>query len=112
MTLADRIAALSAPDRAMDAEIAHAIFQVGDVRCNATGWPEGSIIVPCYPGWMLLPHYTTSIDAAMTLASPALQAHTMAEAQKLLGPRGFTVGKFTEALAIAICVVALRERGL
>ena len=32
--------------------------------------------------------------------------------QTALGPRGFTVGKFTEALAIAICVVALRERGL
>ena len=108
MTLSDRIAALSAPDRAMDAEIA-AVLCGGNVDVEGRYWKPG------VRGWSIAPLYTKAVDHALTLASPALQAHVMGEAQKLIRRRGLyavTVGKFTEALAIAICVVALRERGL
>ena len=105
MTLSQRIAALSAPDRLLELQIENSL-DIAKFRREPEGMGDANLVrIEPKP-------YLSSIDAALTLASPALQAHTMAEAQKLLGPRGFTVGKFTEALAIAICVVALREKGL
>ena len=105
MTLSDRIAALS---EFSEKSLWEAFYElnVGDFRDGDIDyqrkWQEfGSLIG--VGAW---------VDAALTLASPALQAHTMAEALKLVFDGGFTVGKFTEALAIAICVVALREKGL
>ena len=104
--LSDRIAALHAPDRAIDAEIA-----------KANGWkevkhdwfepPEG-----LRHHAFLLRRYTQSIDAALSTVQPSMQDHVTHEALKLIGTRGVIVGKFTEQLARAICEVSLKGKGL
>lgn len=100
MTLSDRIAAATGPDRALDAEIAKVLFEA-DAK----------------PEWMKgrAPHianYLSSIDAAISTAPPAMQEHVMREALKLVGQRGFIVGEFAEQLARTICEVSMRERRL
>ena len=95
MTLSQRIAALTGPDRAIDAEIGDLVGDVG----NDKFWP-------------IYKEYTESIDAAITLVQPAMQEHVMREALTLMGQRGFIVGKFTEQLARTICEVSMKERGL
>jgi len=67
MTLIERLEALTGPCRECDIEIARDRFGFDAVRPGGTCWPKGSIIVPCYPGWQIMPAYTASIDAAMTL---------------------------------------------
>ena len=105
MTLSQRIAALTRPDRAIDAEIA-----------KATGMPTTIKIGHELLGVQTVPfrclEYTSSIDAAISIVQPAMQEHVMREALTLAGQRGFIVGKFTEQLARTICEVAMRERGL
>ena len=109
MTLSQRIAALEGPDRAIDEKIARA----NGWRRVKEGYPIGTVWYDAngisHP-W--LPSITASIDAALLLVQPSMQAHVLHEAQKLLGPRGEIVGKFTQQLACAICEVALKERGL
>jgi hypothetical protein len=67
MTLIERLEQAEAGSRELDAEIAKTRFGDDAVRYGGAGWPEGAIIVPCYPGWQIMPYYSTSIDAAQSL---------------------------------------------
>ncbi|RVT93738.1 hypothetical protein [Sphingomonas crocodyli] len=57
MALAERVEGLSGPDREVDADVA---LTQGWHECNGDNWigPRGEIVVP---------HYTASLDVAMTL---------------------------------------------
>ena len=65
--LIKRLEALDAPCRECDIEVARFKYGRDAVRRGGLGWPDDAIIVPCYPGWEIVPRYTSSIDAAMTL---------------------------------------------
>jgi hypothetical protein len=45
----------------------HTTVATFEPRIGGMGWPKGALIVPAFPGWKLLPAYTASLDAAMTL---------------------------------------------
>lgn len=62
-----RIESGDGDERELDAEVGRVVFGPDAVRNGGVGWPFGTMIVPCYPGWMELPRYMTSVDAALTL---------------------------------------------
>lgn len=114
--LADRVEALEGPDREVDAEIAVHIFGADAVRKGGVGWPEGALVVPCYPGWRLLPNYTASIDAAATLV-PENAGWCISVNGRVMGkaiqPQAHVLhngSKFISAAtpALALCAAALR----
>ena len=109
--LIERLEALSGPDREVDAEIA-----------LATGWmqiktdwfrPKSADI---WHHKSELPRYTASIDAAMTLVSegwyPQIGKLSAESWQANMGQanRGNGVNAYAAALAIALCIAALRAR--
>lgn len=107
MTLSKRIAALSAPDRAIEWDIAVA-NGVKDAADRPSVW-AGVDQMQFANG---LPRYLSSIDAALSIVEPPMQDYVMHEAMKRVGNRGIIVGKFPEQLARAICEVALEGKGL
>ena len=65
--LIERLEALEAPCRECDIEVARFKYGRDAVRRGGLGWRKDAIIVPCCPGWEIMPSYTASLDAAMTL---------------------------------------------
>ena len=139
MKLSDQVEAATGADRELDAAIGVAI---GRFRAEPNkGWPdrldyielrEGG--VQCYPGNgfdQLVPHYTASIDAGLTLVPEGLEWEvcaydaardprfgrfqsrikllTYTQDPEELGPQS-TMNAATPALAL--CAAALRARGL
>ena len=105
MTLSQRIAALTGPDRAIFIEAWEAVYgPMEDLTAPLSIGEQALDFLDLIDvgGW---------IDAALMLAAPAMQEHVMREALNLAGA-SFTVGKFTEQLARTICEVSMREKGL
>ena len=112
-TLSDRMAALRGPNRAMEWDIAVA----AGVR-SADEKPYVWAGVDQMQFVKGVPRYLSSIDAALTLMPdgcyPQFSKVSENEWHVHLGFANRAVGIVAKAptLAIAICVVALRERGL
>jgi hypothetical protein len=107
MTLSQRIAAAQGPDSKLFFEVWNA--------CHAGQFLNEPAPQEYFDGrkrFSTLVELGAWLDAALTIVQPALQAHVMHEAMKLLGPRGEIVGKYPEQLACAICEMAMKERGL
>ena len=113
--LADKIEALEGPSREVDVEIALASGSFRSdrnqrgpviVRIN----DDGSEAWPGYGGAQLVPTYTASLDAAMTLADEDTMADAIREAFSWLQVIGWRAGDFTGALARATVSTALRAR--
>lgn len=67
LKLAERAEQASGPDRELDALIHEAVTTFPPRRAGV-GWPdENALVVPAFPGWELLPAYTASADAALSL---------------------------------------------
>jgi hypothetical protein len=64
--LAVRCEQATGPDRELDVAI-HTTVTSFEPRRAGVGWPKGALIVPAFPGWQVLPAYTASLGAAMTL---------------------------------------------
>lgn len=66
LALADRVEACTGPDREIDNAIWDAVYRGPPLECHCTG--ACNPISPNYLGaCVVVPHYTASIDAAMTL---------------------------------------------
>ncbi|HEX7858047.1 MAG TPA: hypothetical protein VF503_30565 [Sphingobium sp.] len=128
MKLSDRVAALTGPDRRIDADIHEAVTSF-PARDGGVGWPCGTQVVPAFPGWMELPAYTASLDAAMTLAFPSWwfegnaplsqEAYGYSREDQRKPHAGFQmieppyiVGSRAATLPLATAAAALKARGL
>lgn len=122
--LADQVEKLAGPCREVDAAI-HLVKTTFPARRAGVGWPdENALIVPVFPGWVLLPSYTASFDAAKTLVPEGM----MYEFGAYSDIDGFTAGNFARVSdycggdgpryeldhsagatpALALCAAALR----
>lgn len=67
LALAERVEKAAGPDRELEVVI-HEAVTTFPARRAGVGWPdENALVVPAFPGWVLLPAYTASLDAAMSL---------------------------------------------
>lgn len=139
-SLADRVEALSGPNRLVDAEIACAVKFAG-LRpatpwdfAGKYGYTEGNIKVE--HGFLMAASYTRSLDAAMTLAGPgyylAFDVHFM-EDEGVIRYRGYSFrpdwakwnphdmewlnrdgsdNPLCATPALALCAAALRARSI
>ena len=64
--LANLVQVMTGPNLTIDATL-HELFTTFPARLGGTGWPDGALVVPSFPGWELLPRYTASVDAALKL---------------------------------------------
>ena len=112
--LIKRLEALEAPCRDCDVEIARLKYGRDAVRRGGVGWSNDAIIVPCYPGWKIMPAYTASIDAAMTLVPEGWLWSLFGPDNQacLVNPDNPSQASTCDAAtpAIALCIAALRAQ--
>lgn len=118
MTLISRLEQATEGSRELDAEIAKIKFGADAVRMGGAGWPEGAIIVPCYPGWQIMPAYTRSLDAAMSLSEGRVWKIISEWTPKrsyafVWNGDGTSTGHESDAStpAIALCIASLKAAG-
>ena len=71
-TLKARVDEADEGSRELDADL-HLALTTFEARIAGPGWPDPcDLVVPELPGWKLLPHYTTSVDAALALIEAKL----------------------------------------
>jgi hypothetical protein len=117
-TLARRVEEAAGADRALDAEI-HEAVTTFPARIGGPGWHDGALVVPAFPGWIPLPAYTASLDAAMSLV-PDKWGTTLdikasdrnrCEARLWFDGEGVRPVRGVAATpALALCAAALRAR--
>lgn len=66
LDLATRAEGVAGADRELDVLI-HEAVTTFPPRRGGVGWADDAIVVPAFPGWVILPHYTASLDQALTL---------------------------------------------
>ncbi|WP_311270337.1 hypothetical protein [Sphingobium sp. WCS2017Hpa-17] len=114
LALADRVEAAEDGNARLDAEI-HEAVTTFPARVGGVGWPLGALVVPVFPGWALLPRYSGSIDAAITLV-PEGASWSMTSALEDEQPCAtvLTMESTEHGLAatpaLALCAAALRAR--
>lgn len=83
LELAERCENASGPDWELDAAIHEAVTTFPPRRAGV-GWPnENALVVPAFPGWVLLPAYTASLDAAMGLVPEGWRVSRWEEAWRI-----------------------------
>jgi hypothetical protein len=111
--LIKRLEALDAPCRECDIEVARFKYGRDAVRRGGLGWPDDAIIVPCYPGWEIMPSYTASLDAAMTLVPEELRRQVYTGYfDGVIAWAGIAGNptQYAKELPMAICIAALRAQ--
>jgi hypothetical protein len=129
-SLIERLAALSGPDRRLDAEIACAIkfphlrpAEPDDHKEHQRGYLPSAGNIWCPTGFLMADSYTSSIDAALTLVPEglgiALDTRPHSQVTKL-GSEALawcsedrdvpSVAVLGRTPAIALCIAALRAR--
>lgn len=117
LKLAERCEAATGPDRELDGAV-HTAVTGFEPRRGGIGWPDNALVVPGFPGWVPLPAYTASIDAAMSLVPSGMEfgcgskddsGSAWAWVGKFHGPLNIEEGEPTSA-ALALCAAALRAR--
>jgi hypothetical protein len=119
LTLADRCEAATGPDRELDVEIVYGLYpDIGNYAGQCIGddpifWHEPYRKQPC-------PHFTASLDAAMTLVPEGLDfgcgrgIDTELGANKAVCHAWVGEGEgdlvFAETVALALCAAALKAR--
>lgn len=113
LELATRCEKAAGPDSETDIAI-HTATSGFPPRNGGVGWPKGALIVPAFPGWQLLPAYTASLDAAMTLVP---KGHCFSARKDFDGCIAFAwrdipTGIRGEAAtpALALCAASLRAK--
>ena len=115
--LSTRVAALSGPDRAVDAEIAEAIGWLyapicPELDCHGI---DRSQLFRSIRSTALCPRFTASLDAAMTLLPShgafVLTAHSKTSLARVVAP-GKKGVEVAATPALALCAAALKARGL
>ena len=130
LRLSTRIEQASSGSRELDAEIHEAVTSF-PARRAGPGWAdENALVVPVFPGWDILPAYTTSLDAAMKLVPEGMAwsigwgqiLPKQAMAAAVIGHNAKFVGydanydvvarAEAETPALALAAAAMRVRGL
>ena len=129
MTLSDRVAALTGPNREVDALIAIALGLVPDGAFRPCAAEDiGTFATGSYGFWSCAP-YTASMDAAMSLVPEGWRGRIFV-GNKTMGVEGFggphgafftppnrwepenALSELCWSPALAVCAAALRARGL
>lgn len=120
MTLLERLAQATGPDRNLDYEIARAIgLEAERGEYTPNHWPDewACRLVP--PAWASLPQYTGSVDAAATLVDPERWWLVNTGARQQSARAMVDVGRAWESYeghganpAIALTIAALKARGI
>lgn len=105
-----RLEALEGPDREADAQL-HCAAMPHCSMPSRNDCAQGSGYVSFRDGaeFRQARPYTSSIDAAMTLAEPGDAAQVLDEAIRLLGLCGWR-GRWRDALPRFICIAAMKAR--
>lgn len=122
MTLLDRLESAEEGSRDLDAEIASERIGFDAACVGGAGWPDGELIIPMFPGWQVLPYFTTSIDAALTLVPEGFGRGAFNFQRDRFGRCCAVVWTDVEfqksqrgaakTPALAICAAALRAQGV
>lgn len=119
LQLADRVEALTEPCREVDAAIAVTALgwftipprYVGDSVGYGYMEADGTRIHPGHGGDQIMPRYTTSLDAAITLAEIDEAAFiALSDAMVALENNGWAKGEWAKMLPRYITAAALRAR--
>ena len=104
-SIAERIEALG-PCREMDQAIHEAM------GLPMTEWRDGGHSMPGYSVDIEPPHYTASLDAAMTLAEECADPEeVMDQAIRALKAAHVPMGQYFKAMPRFVCAAALRAQG-